>query len=517
MILNERRQLPPDGRYCVYLRKSRDEEHLEKMYGGDVLAKHIMLLDYAAEMNKHTIGHTYKEVKSGETIAARDEVRKLIEDVQGGRWDGVYVMAVDRLSRGSQQDQGIICDLLEITGLFIVTPSGYFDPWNPCDMDTIRYQLFASNSEFRSYSRRMQDSMRASVMGGQYMGRWVPFGYRKVKLENGFKTLEPTADAFYVKMMFCWAGYENRSLYWIAQELTRMGVKPPRGPEGKEWASSTVGDILSNEVYIAVSKWGKHKTVRNFTTDALARRKQRKLTDNYVSGEGKWEPIVDRELFELVKLQRARPDRVSPKREYANVCAHLMVCSKCGRAMCVRKDSYNGKIRVAHKAGYKCTQKGAEQKVVLEKLVEALENALGEVEAEAGGKKALADKKANERAIADINKKLTRLDAMSQELIEARLEMGLTQEEFSESRHRISENREKLKESLAEAEAGLRSARDIETLRATVGSACKMLLDDSVTGREKNMFLRGFIRKIEYTNDSDFGKNDKLELTVHFI
>lgn len=517
MILNERRPLPQDGRYCAYLRKSREEDKYESAHGGDVLAKHRMLLDYASDMNGHDISHTYKEVRSGETIAAREQVRALIDAVQAGEWDGVYVMAVDRLSRGSQQDQGIICDLLEITGLFIVTPSGYFDPWNTCDMDTIRYQLFASNTEFRSYSRRMQDSIKVSVMGGQYIGRYVPWGYEKIKLDTGFKTLKPTADAFYVKMMFCWAGYENRSLYWIAKELTSMGVKPPRGPEGKEWNPSTVSGILSNEVYMGVSKWGKFKTTRTFSTDALNRPKKLKKTDKFASGKGQWEPIVDKELFELVKLQRSRRNTTPTKHEVTNVCANLLYCSKCGRTMKVVRDSYSGKLRVLHKPGFHCTQKGAEQKVVIEKLVEALNETLEDIEIELGGEKARADHENQAKTIASVEQRLAKLEDMTDELITARLSKELTPAEFAKAKGKLDSEKKVLEAKLKEAQENLSKTRDMEKLRTTVKNACMLLLDDNVTNAEKNTFLRTFIKTIDYTNESDYGKNDKLELTVTFI
>ena len=515
MMLNERRPLPPNGRFLQYLRKSRDEMRQEKLYGGDVLAKHKMMLDYAAEMNGHAIGHVFREVVSGETIAARPEMRELIRQVDAGQWDGAYIMAVDRLSRGSQQDQGIICDLLEITGLFIVTPSGYFDPWNPNDMDTIRYQLFNSNNEFRSYSRRMQDSIRTSVMGGQYIGAYVPFGYDKHKLDNGFKTLRPNDDARYVKMMFDWAGNDDMSLYAIAKRLTEMGVKPPRGTEGKDWAPTTVGTILSNEVYIGQAKWGKHKTQRTFTTDALDRRKVRRLTDSYAIAEGEWEPLVTPELFELVKRRRERRLPVSTDNSNLNIFAGMIVCSSCGRAMTTMKD--RGRFRIVHKVGFKCKMKGTFESVVVEKLIDALRAKLMDIEFSVGGDDARAERERAIESIENLEKQIAKLDDRAKFLLTMRTNQEITAAEFAQARQEIAEDRERSCDLIEQARIALDRTEDRSELAGTIHAAIDMLSDDSVSRTDKNRFLRTFIDKVEYENFSEHGMDDKLRLNVVFL
>ena len=88
-----------------YLRKSRMEEGMDTE---EVLAKHRKALaEYAKAHDIHII-ETYCEVVSGESLYARPEMLRLLQDVEDGRYDAVLVMDLDRLSRGRMKDQGII-------------------------------------------------------------------------------------------------------------------------------------------------------------------------------------------------------------------------------------------------------------------------------------------------------------------------------------------------------------------------------------------------------------------------
>lgn len=80
-----------------YLRKSRMEEGMDTE---EVLAKHRKALaEYAKAHDIHII-ETYCEVVSGESLYARPEMLRLLQDVEDGRYDAVLVMDLDRLSRG---------------------------------------------------------------------------------------------------------------------------------------------------------------------------------------------------------------------------------------------------------------------------------------------------------------------------------------------------------------------------------------------------------------------------------
>ena len=62
--------------YCIYLRKSRADIELESYNEGETLARHEKVLkELAGKMNLQ-IAQIYKEIVSGETIAARPVVQQ---------------------------------------------------------------------------------------------------------------------------------------------------------------------------------------------------------------------------------------------------------------------------------------------------------------------------------------------------------------------------------------------------------------------------------------------------------
>ena len=74
--------LDPSGIYYMYLRKSREDREAESHGEGETLARHEKRLNELAEQLKITISHIYREVVSGETIAARPEMMHMLSDIE---------------------------------------------------------------------------------------------------------------------------------------------------------------------------------------------------------------------------------------------------------------------------------------------------------------------------------------------------------------------------------------------------------------------------------------------------
>ena len=107
-------------KYCMYLRKSRSDMEAEKHGEGETLARHERALMELAKRQHITISKVYREIVSGETLAARPEAQALLADVEAGMWDGVLVMEVERLARGDTIDQGIVAQAFKYSGTLII-------------------------------------------------------------------------------------------------------------------------------------------------------------------------------------------------------------------------------------------------------------------------------------------------------------------------------------------------------------------------------------------------------------
>lgn len=83
----------------MYLRKSRADLEAEAHGEGETLLRHEKMLLELANKQKLNIKEIYREVVSGETIEARPEMQRLLEDVALGNWVGVLVVEIERLAR----------------------------------------------------------------------------------------------------------------------------------------------------------------------------------------------------------------------------------------------------------------------------------------------------------------------------------------------------------------------------------------------------------------------------------
>ena len=136
------------SKYCIYLRKSRADLEAEAHGEGETLSRHkTALLELARRMGIK-ISATYEEIVSGETIAARPQMQRLLSEVGAGEWDGVLVMEIERLARGDTMDQGLVAQTFKYSGTKIITPLKTFDPQNEFDEEYFEFGLFMARREF---------------------------------------------------------------------------------------------------------------------------------------------------------------------------------------------------------------------------------------------------------------------------------------------------------------------------------------------------------------------------------
>lgn len=167
--------------------------------------------------------------------------------------------------------------------------------------------------------------MRESASRGFYPGSPVPYGYRRVKVQDGDtqrSKLEPDpVTAPVVERMFreCLAG---RGLLEIIKGLNADGLKTPTG---RPWSKTTVHKVLRNEAYTGVLVWD--------------RERKRKLGSGSlppVRVEGAWQPIIDRQTYEKVqaKLAARAPKMTHPRVVHSEyILSGMIRCKACGTAM----------------------------------------------------------------------------------------------------------------------------------------------------------------------------------------
>ena len=288
--------------YIEYLRKSRFDRDYLDLSVEETLKRHQEILDRLARDRGFYIAKVYREVVSGESIAARPEVQKMLEEVSSGIYTGVLVVDVERLARGNSADQAYISQIFQFSDTKIITPAKTYDPTDEFDQEYFEFGLFMSRREYKTINRRLVRGRQSSASEGKYVGSVAPYGYERVKLqgEKGYTLTPNPAEAEAVRRMF--ELYVRRQgTKMIANELNDRKI-PTR--HGGKWDASTVGNILVNPVYLGKIKRGYVKETKRLDErgNVVSSYKHCKEVEDYDLYEGRHPALIEDAIFE--KAQR---------------------------------------------------------------------------------------------------------------------------------------------------------------------------------------------------------------------
>lgn len=325
---------------CIYLRKSRADEELEKIGEGNTLNRHkTTLLKLASEMNLDVI-NIHEEIVSGESLNLRPQMLLLLEEVNDNMYDAVLVMDMDRLGRGNMQEQGLILEAFKQSNTKIITPRKTYDLNNEFDEEYSEFEAFMARKELKIITRRMQRGRLKSIEEGNYIGTYPPFGYKFEGHGRTRKLLIDENTAPIVKMIFeLYASGLGGSK--IAYKLNDMGYKTQTG---KAFYNHSIINIIKNPVYIGKLTWGKRKYYKG---DLNKRRTVELVPRNeWVLYSGKHEPIISEELYHSALKQLSNKSLPPSSRELINPFAGLVFCSACHKPMMYR--SYGANVPHIH-------------------------------------------------------------------------------------------------------------------------------------------------------------------------
>ena len=194
---------------------------------------------------------------SGESLYARPEMLRLLQDVEDGRYDAVLVMDLDRLSRGRMKDQGIILDAFRDSGTLIITPEHTYNLSDDLDDEMAEFKTFMSRREYKIINKRLRRGLKQTIQDGCYVAN-APYGYRKVTVDRKptLEIYEP--EAKFVRMMYdlYLQGYGCVS---IARHVNALGAKPHRSAE---FTRNSVAHILRNPTFAGKIVWDQKTHIR---------------------------------------------------------------------------------------------------------------------------------------------------------------------------------------------------------------------------------------------------------------
>ena len=320
--MNDRLDLIPAA---LYARVSSDRQDVDLSVAAQLRA----LRDYA-ERNGYLVAREYvDEAESGRT-ANRPQFRRMLDEAAKPEapFKKILVWKFSRFTRKREHAVAFKA-MLRRKGVRVVSITEHAD-----DSPTGKLMEAVIESVDEFYSENLAQEvvrgMREAASRGFWVASRVPYGYRKLMVQDGAKkrpTLEPDpATAPVVERIFNMAE-SGRGILDITRTLNDEGIA---NPTGRLWSKNGVHIILRNEAYTGTLVWG-----------ADARDKA-----DPVRVEKAFSAIISKAQFRRVnrKLRSRAPKRSHPRRVGSSyLLSGLIKCKACNRALS-GQDAKSGKF-----------------------------------------------------------------------------------------------------------------------------------------------------------------------------
>lgn len=494
----------------MYLRKSRADDPLLSVE--EVLLKHETILNEWCERylgEKISEDSKHREIVSGETIADRPEVQKVLKLIESPKIKAILVVEVQRLSRGDLEDAGRLIKLLRYTNTFVITPQKTYDLRDEYDRDAFERELKRGN-EFLEYQKKIMNRGRLlSVSQGNYIASIPPYGYNKIWITEGNRkcpTLEENKEqADVVRLIFDLYVNKDMGYQRVCNTLENMKLTPPKG---QYWSAAALKDMLSNVHYIGKVKWNWRKTVTIVEDSEIMKTRPKSKIGEYLIYDGKQSAIISEELFNAAQEKMGRNARVAPSKNVRNALASVLYC-QCGKAMSLRfyknKDgSEKCSPRLLCDNQTHCNTGSCLYDELINRVCDILEQCIEdfEIRLEKGESNSM---RLHQNLIKNLEKKLKDLHAKELSQWEAQTDPNnedkMPKEIFKELNAKLLKEKDEVQQALCNAYESMPEPINYEEKVIKFKEALSALKNPEIDAEEKNRLIKTCIDRIDYKRE----------------
>ena len=391
----------------------------------------------------------------------------------------------------------------------------------------------------RDISRKIRSSNRIRGNLGEPLAQ-PPYGYMKSPENKKKWIIDPDASQV-VKSIFkmCIEGKGNEAIahvlqsnkiyipmaYWHSKGLNRGGKQMPADPY--RWSKTTVRKILTQQEYCG--------DVINFKTYSKNFKNKKRL----MNAEENWrifkdvhEPIIEREVFELVQENLLKVKRRAPKPENAkkHIFSGLIRCGDCGSNMRYHTNTTNKEIHYFSCGNYIKDTRGncptrhyirsdaLEQIVLLElrHLADFLrydEERLAEILERKSNKDLFEETRYLEGELQKALARQQKVANLYEKLYEDNAEGKVTDEWFTHMSHKYEVERTELKGKISELRKKLSSTQETTKVKETFLNAVRSFMEmENLTAP----LAKELIDHIDVYESEGKGKNKTQRIVIYY-
>jgi DNA invertase Pin-like site-specific DNA recombinase len=251
---------------------------------------------------------------------SRPEFRSVLKKLYAGIADGLVVYDIDRLARQPRDLEALI-DLVDDHQVPIVAVTGSVNLSNAAGVAMARVLMAMANKSSHDTARRVARAARQQAEQGEFRtGGFRPFGYN---IDGSINQTEAAIlREMYDRILL---GDPTRS---VSQWLNASGIPTARG---NQWSPQGVRACLKKPTSAGL---------RGYNGTVVA--------------DGRWEPIVDRNTWELACAVLDSRKRSTDRTGSVHLLSGIVTCGKCGRGMYVGQ---HGR-KTSRQEAYRCMTHG---------------------------------------------------------------------------------------------------------------------------------------------------------------
>ncbi|MCD8007020.1 MAG: recombinase family protein [Oscillospiraceae bacterium] len=366
-------------RTAIYLRLSRDDG--DKAESDSIANQRKLLEDYLFGRSEFRLVGEYVDDGYSGSSFERPAWKRLYEDLESGTVNCIIVKDLSRFGRNYIEVGRYLQMIFPVLGVRLVAINDNFDTlneWQGGDSLTVPMKNLINDIYCKDISKKVTTQLDAMRRRGEFVSNFAPYGYKKDP-ENRSKLIVDENVAGIVKQIFIWKleGYSDNI---IADMLNEQGVPSPyeyhlsqgnrvsgnfKKFEKARWARGIVYNILHNECYTGTMVQGKRRKVSYRSKEIIILPKE-----EWTRVPGTHEPIVDRELFELVQEIMKKDTRIAGGKTKVELLSGFLFCAECHRQLVIQSTYCNGR-KYRYYTCKSCRDEGRKTKRVSESKAES--------------------------------------------------------------------------------------------------------------------------------------------------
>ena len=334
----------------IYTRRSFDDN--EDFESNTIINQKSLINNYISKEDNMKIIDYYVDDGYTGTDFNRPAFQEMMNDIKEKRINTIIVKDLSRLGRNHLEVGRYIEDIFPIYNIRIIAINDNVDsfkrPESIQDL-IIPIKNLINESYARDISKKVSSAYRTMASEGKYVAGTSPYGYTLDKEDKHHLVIDEEESKI-VKEIFNMAlngegrikivKYLNDNNIYCRKELQRrkkykLSLDPIEEKTKYRWSTSTIGRMLTNEVYIGnlTQLRTKRESFKNHKVINVDK-------EDWVRFENTHEPIITKKDFDKVqkKIKINSKYKIRDKDRKYSIYNGLLKCGDCGKAMYKQED-----------------------------------------------------------------------------------------------------------------------------------------------------------------------------------